>query len=751
MNMNFVVKAMDNNTVLSTFLTVLLLSFFGMVTTFYLVNVHNTQDEMYLEHITQMRLKIQQITQYAAGAANGVDGSFNEVDTHLKDFNKNLIIIREGDPATHTPATPIEMEATLDKLLASWEGEEDGFQNAVENLLKTKEDVVKLYEQKSILMDLTRDLESQTNSVIKNLINSSAQSSQTYAATNLLMIFERINNNIRLSFKGDADALEADQQLGKDTEIFMATVNALLGETVEEESIVPVEPFVDEGPMADLPPLPSSEETETVAEGEENTEPLPAAEQDAEPVNDEVLPTEELIALPAPLSEPLSVQSVRRLKEMFKDRDKTINDFLDTSEQLFNAKDAYNFILENNPALLGNIESLQYEYRKLASERIVSPQLSAVLAFIVLIMLIILLIAIVVVNKARAKEAKVRLDEQMKTNHRNQEAILRLLSEISDLADGDLTIVATVTEDFTGAIADALNFSIDSLRELVITINRTAGQVTQSAQGSRQIATQLTEASERQAQQIAKASQAIIGMANSVKKVSANAIESAEVAKKSVEIAGKGAKAVQDTIAGMDNIREQIQETSKRIKRLGESSQEIGEIVGLIDDIADQTNILALNAAIQAAMAGESGRGFAVVADEVQRLAERAGNATKQIDALVKTIQSDTNEAVSSMEQSTSNVVEGAKIAESAGEALIEIETVSVKLAGQIENIAQTTRTQAAVASNISGSMTIIQEITTQASKGTNETAAAIEVLAEQATQLKDSVSGFKLPEGSLN
>jgi twitching motility protein PilJ len=314
------------------------------------------------------------------------------------------------------------------------------------------------------------------------------------------------------------------------------------------------------------------------------------------------------------------------------------------------------------------------------------------------------------------------------------------------LADGDLTVNATVTEDFTGAISDALNYSIEALRDLVISINKTAFQVTAAAQGTRTTAVQLIQASDRQAQQIAKAGQAILGMANSVKKVSANAIESAEVAKKSVAIAAKGASAVQNTIAGMDTIREQIQETSKRIKRLGESSQEIGEIVSLIDDIADQTNILALNAAIQAAMAGEAGRGFAVVADEIQRLAERSGNATKQIDTLVKTIQSDTNEAVSSMEQSTANVVSGARLAETAGGALTEIENVSVQLAEQIENISQTSRTQAAVASNISGTVSIIQEITTQTLRGTNETAASIEHLAELANDLKTSVSGFTLP-----
>jgi len=404
-------------------------------------------------------------------------------------------------------------------------------------------------------------------------------------------------------------------------------------------------------------------------------------------------------------------------------------------------------IIELNPKILNIIEDLQKSYAKATKERLVSPNLSYILAFIVLVLLMICGYLIIKINKVSSLETSLRLEDTQNEQKRNQEAILRLLSEISDLADGDLTVSATVTEDFTGAIADAINFSIESLRDLVISINKVAVQVSSSAQGTRTTAGQLTQASERQAQQIAKAGQAIIGMANSVKKVSANAVESTDVAKKSVDIASKGAKAVRDTIAGMDSIREQIQETSKRIKRLGESSQEIGDIVGLIDDIADQTNILALNAAIQAAMAGEAGRGFAVVADEIQRLAERSSNATKQIDALVKTIQGDTNEAVNSMEHSTAGVVSGASLAENAGEALTEIEQVSVQLAGQIENISQTSRTQAAVASNISGTMTIIQDITTQTSNGTNETAASIERLATLANELKTSVSGFNLPD----
>ncbi len=731
-------KMGDNNSALYTFLVALLLSFVGMVATFSTVTINTAKDKAYLENITQMRLLMQQISQHAASAANGKEGSFTAVKERHANFKKYLQAIQNGDDTTNTPITPATIQQQLEDLRILWEGE-SGSNSFITALLGTKDAVITLYEQRPVLLNLTVELEEQTNVVIKTMMENGATSEQIYAVTHLLMVLERINNNIHSSFKGDESALNADQQLGQDTEIFLTTLHTLLGDATTDAPIPGASP-VEEGPVG--PEEPAADMPEG-ADAEANP--------DAAGEEDDPKAEIKLLVQPTALKNPMAQQAVRSLLKMFETRNESINNFLDTSEQLFNAKDAQLSIFEASPKLLEAIESLQDAYIEYTKTRWISPWLGAVLAVLVLIMLIVLLMAIVVINKARAEESRVRLQEQMKANQRNQEAILRLLSEISDLADGDLTITATVTEDFTGAIADALNFSIDSLRDLVITINKTATQVTKSAQASRQTATQLTEASERQAQQIAKASQAIIGMANSVKKVSANAIESAEVAKKSVEIAGKGAKAVQDTIAGMDNIREQIQETSKRIKRLGESSQEIGEIVGLIDDIADQTNILALNAAIQAAMAGESGRGFAVVADEVQRLAERAGNATKQIAALVKTIQSDTNEAVSSMEQSTSNVVDGAKIAESAGESLIEIENVSVKLAGQIENIAQTSRTQAAVASNISSTMTIIQEITTQTSKGTNETAAAIERLAEQAVQLKNSVSGFKLPEGSLD
>ncbi len=331
-------------------------------------------------------------------------------------------------------------------------------------------------------------------------------------------------------------------------------------------------------------------------------------------------------------------------------------------------------------------------------------------------------------------------------NQRNQEAILRLLDEMGSLAEGDLTVKATVTEDITGAIADSVNFAVEALRSLVATINETAVQVAAAAQETQATAMHLAEAAEHQAQQITSASAAINEIAVSIDEVSKNSAESADVAQRSVAIAGKGAAIVRQTIQGMDNIRDQIQETSKRIKRLGESSQEIGSIVELINDIADQTNILALNAAIQAASAGEAGRGFAVVADEVQRLAERASGATKRIETLVQTIQSDTNEAVSSMEQTTSEVVAGARLAEDAGLALGEIEKVSNDLADLIQNISEAARQQSAAATNISATMNVIQEITTQTSAGASQTAESIGNLAQLAADLRRSVADFKLP-----
>tara|TARA_R110002049_G_scaffold248897_1_gene423357 strand:+ start:376 stop:1638 length:1263 start_codon:yes stop_codon:yes gene_type:complete len=360
--------------------------------------------------------------------------------------------------------------------------------------------------------------------------------------------------------------------------------------------------------------------------------------------------------------------------------------------------------------------------------------------------LILTIIMILRLSYQPHKTVSAALETMETQNRHNQDAILQLLDEMGDLADGDLTASATVTEDITGAIADSVNYTIDALRDLVENINNTTLQVASAAQETQATSLHLTDASEHQAQQISEVSSAINEMAGSIEQVSQNASQSSDVAKQSVQLATEGNVAVKKAITGMDTIREHIQETSKRIKRLGESSQEIGDIVELINDIAEQTNILSLNAAIQATMAGEAGRGFAVVADEVQRLAERSSKATKQIEAIVRTIQSDTNEAISSMEKSTTGVVLGAKLSQDAGTSLEQIETVSNQLAALIDNISNAAKQQAKAAISTSDSMNVIQEITMQTSTGTNESAASIGRLLELTNDLRKSVSGFKLP-----
>ncbi|MDV3469286.1 methyl-accepting chemotaxis protein [Stenotrophomonas sp. C3(2023)] len=348
--------------------------------------------------------------------------------------------------------------------------------------------------------------------------------------------------------------------------------------------------------------------------------------------------------------------------------------------------------------------------------------------------------------RGRSREQELRYQTQVEFNSRNQQAIMRLLDEISSLGEGDLTVKASVTEDMTGAIADAINYAVDELRHLVTTINDTSAKVALSTQETQATAMQLAEAAGHQANQITSASERIGEIAASIEQVSRNSSESADVAHRSVVIAAEGAGVVRETIQGMDQIRDQIQETSKRIKRLGESSQEIGSIVELINDISEQTNILALNAAVQAASAGEAGRGFAVVADEVQRLAERTSGATSRIESLVQAIQADTNEAVNSMEQTTAEVVSGARLAEDAGTALTEIERVSNALNNLIKSISVAAQQQSAAASDITLTMGVIRQITGQTSQGAGQTAESIGHLAQLAADLRRSVADFKLP-----
>ena len=365
---------------------------------------------------------------------------------------------------------------------------------------------------------------------------------------------------------------------------------------------------------------------------------------------------------------------------------------------------------------------------------------ASTLGLVALIALLSVLLGMVIIGARR------RAETAFKSNRRTQQAIVRLLDELSCLADGDLTAHATVTDDVTGAIADAVNFAVEQLRELVININETASAVAQSSEHTRKTTSQLAQSANEQAGQVARAAEKIQAMSAAFGTMAERSKESSETALESVEIAHLGANKVRETISGMDTIREQIQETSKRIKRLGESTQEIGDIVSLINEIAEQTNVLALNAAIQAASAGGSGQGFAVVADEVQQLAESATNATKRISGLVQTIQVDTAEAVKSMETTTSEVVNGAHLAQDAGVALVQTEQASTALSSLIKDISDEAQTHSDQARRITELMDGIRNVSVKSSKGTSLTAESVAELAELVLQLQRSVSDFKLP-----
>jgi twitching motility protein PilJ len=439
-----------------------------------------------------------------------------------------------------------------------------------------------------------------------------------------------------------------------------------------------------------------------------------------------------------PFSNELVKRRAQELDKLFGPFAASVQAILDNMQALARAKQASREIFGASEGLLNAPLELADAYQqRMGAERyfVWGAVVSALLALGCLLLL----------GKAYLDDSMRRAVESERQNRANQDAILRLLNEISNLANGDLTVRAKVTEDITGAIADSINYAIGEMLRLVKGINEAAQQVTSATQGAQTTTSQLLQAAQKQAAEIQGTGQSVVLMAQSMNEVSKRASDSAKVAQTSLHAAEKGAQAVQNAIRGMNDIREQIQGTSKRIKRLGESSQEISEIVQLISDITEQTNVLALNAAIQAASAGEAGRGFTVVAEEVQRLAERSAEATKHISAIVKSIQRDTQETVEAMERSTQGVVEGTKTADEADRALREIEQVSNRLAELIGAIANATQEQSNSAAKVALSMKEILGVTQLTSEGTKKTAASAAALTALAEGLKKSVTGFKV------
>jgi len=438
-------------------------------------------------------------------------------------------------------------------------------------------------------------------------------------------------------------------------------------------------------------------------------------------------------------------ERLAELEKAFTAYQTAVSGILGNMQRLVNAKQSAQRIFQDSEKLKDALSALAAGYEKELDGRAFRFFLMAFLALVGLGSLGLMFLVYQADQEAQRKRVVQEETEARQMNNQNQAAILRLMNELAEVADGDLTVQATVNEDITGAIADSVNLTIEELRNVVLRINQATAQVTLATESAQQTSAELLSAQERQSGEIRQTGASVLRMAEDIGEVSRGARQSADVARQALTATEKGMSAVQNSIAGMNEIREQIQETSKRIKRLGESSQEIGEIVELISDITEQTNVLALNAAIQAASAGEAGRGFTVVAEEVQRLAERSAEATKQIGAIVKTIQTDTQDAVSAMEKSTQGVVEGAHLSDAAGQALTEIGRVSRSLSELIEGISVTTSTQAESAQVVARNMEEMLRVNERTSDGTRHTAESVRQLAELAQELKASVSGFKV------
>ena len=664
----------------------LVLSVVLMGVTFVLLERQDARNETQLKLAGEQRLLSRSIVTEALGAARGKEAAFAKLKQSRDRFEQILNDQKSGSETLNLPPPPAELKPFLEDLSNRW----SPVKNESDIILAGRESVISVSNFQPLLESSLTQMSTLSDEIAKSMANSRVDPRQVYLATNQLQLIQRIESDLRrmLTEGGLSAAATADR--------FSRNVN-LFGRVLKGMREGDTRLGVDR------------------------------------------------------VSIPDSAGKLTELADLFKTIETETTRIVDKASELVKVQSAAQSIADKGDALLEAASKLLEAYAGGSRQANLfgiplSYRIAYILGVIALALLIVLFYIQNNASRGRLIEAELRKQETEEQNRRNQDAILRLLDELGNLAEGDLTVQASVTEDITGAIADSVNYAIEALRDLVSTINSTSGLVAAAVQETSAIADRLAKSSEIQARQIENASATVMQMAHSMDEVSSKTAASAEVAEKSVGIAHEGGDRVRRTINGMNTIREHIQDTSKRIKRLGESSQEIGDIVALINDIADQTNILALNAAIQASAAGDAGRGFAVVADEVQRLAERSSNATKRIETLVKTIQADTNEAVISMEKSTTEVVGGAGLAEKAGEALEEIEKVSANLAELIDEISKSAGRVSEMASRVSGAMTSINEITGQTAESSVATASAIGKLNQLAQELRQSVAGFRLP-----
>jgi twitching motility protein PilJ len=637
----------------------------------------------------------QRVGKAAPNAVLGQPDAFRQLSESRKELNSALTVLEKGGDYHQR-----EMSAAESALLPLLNGTRKTWTNSdksAEKILSLKSDLVAFRESLQKLNKLNPVLLGLTEQISMAKAESSASTREVAATSQLVMLMQRMaRGSNELLLPADLNP-EAAFSLGKDAEAYRSLVQDLLNGS-EAQHLAPVQDKVVRSKLIELQGL------------------LPEYQQQVATI-------------------------VANLPKFVTARQ---------SEQL---------IATENEALKNSLSALQKRYQEKADTLKWPFWLMVLCAAIATLAAVGIALVLMKDGRTRTADAEQRSreaeanrlqaqqheEQAIRTNELNQAAILRLMNELQEVADGDLTVQATVSEDITGAIADSINYTVEELRGLVGRVTNTAERVTSASNQAQNISTSLLKSSQAQSREIQDTSHAVLKMAEEITDVSKSANESAEVARQSLLAAEQGSRAVENTIKGMHEIREQIQETSKRIKRLGESSQEIGEITELISDITEQTNVLALNAAIQAASAGEAGRGFSVVAEEVQRLAERSGDAAKQIGALVRTIQTDTHDAVAAMEKSTQGVVEGAKLSDAAGSALSDISRVSNRLAELIQGISFVTEQQATSANSVAHNIQHILGITEQTQAGTQQTAHSIRELSLLAEELKNSVSRFRI------
>lgn len=667
-------------------LVILAISGMALVASFGWVLRENDRAAQQVAATGQALMQAQRVAKSGTQALLGVPHAFIELKNSVQVFASNARGLAQGDAALNLVPVKESYQADVQAMLKQAETTEKNAKAVLKQedvLIKVAQALRNVNQQSSALLDLSETVGSL-------LIQDKIIREEIEAITQMGMLTQRIGKSANEFQSIEGVNPEAVFLLGKDLNTFQEIVKGLL--TGNEELGLP----------GTANPQARQQLTTLLAQYE-------ATRADAETI-------------------------------------------LSNLQGLVSAREAQSAVVGDSEPLREKLEALQQRLSADAGVGLVQLAVLGGLALIVLLSGIGIARVALLDSRQRQQQAEqqqreARLQEQeaKRINDANQAAILRLMNELQNLADGDLTQEATVTEDITGAIADSVNYTVEELRLLVGSVQKTASQVVDTTTQVDNTSAQLLAISTEQLREIRATGQAILDMAQRITEVSAQAQSSAEVANQSLLSAEQGQKAVQDTIGGMNAIRDQMQETSKRIKRLGESSQEIGEITELISDITEQTNVLALNAAIQAASAGEAGRGFSVVAEEVQRLAERSGEATRQIATLVRTIQTDTQDTVAAMERVTLGVVEGARLSDSAGAALAEIHSVSRRLAQLIDEISKTTQHEASLANEVADDIQHIFVVTEQTGEGTRSTAEQVRELARMAQELRQSVTRFRI------